>query len=185
MKYLPLSFLVQLDKPFSEYPEVKKKILEIDPIEYCFKYVEDYLEIDKGYFYTPFSRNKEEYAKFCSYPIISLEEFMTGEYPLIKLGEIGGWTVNYNKEKGIITAGCQTVTLAEMRQIKNQLDNNIEDSLELQCGSVAIFDDDYVDRDSFIIMDAGERYVIRGGEFMEIYSRLNLSAEPESNETGQ
>jgi len=185
--YLPLSFLIQLDESLSEYPEVKKKLLEIDPtVEPFLDEAEDLIRVLRGVVEIPHGRYKKEIIKCAADSFISVEEFMAGEYPLIKVGQIGDYFVQYNKEKEIITAGCQTVTLAEMRQIKNQLNNNnIGESFALQCGSVIVFNRDWAGENCFIIMDGGTRYVIRDWEFMEIYRRLNLSAEPESNETGQ
>ena len=172
-KYLPLSFLIQLDKPLSEYPEVKKKLLEIDStVEPYLDKGEDLIRVLRGVAEIPHGRYKKEIIKCAADSFISVEEFIAGEYPLVTAGQIGDYFVQYNKETEIITAGCQTVTLAEMRQIKNQLDNKIEDSFALQCGSVIVFNRDWAGENCFIIMDGGSRYVIRDWEFMEIYSRL-------------
>ena len=180
-KYLPLSFLIQLDKPLSEYPEVKKKLLEIDPtVEPYLDKAEDLIRVGRGVVETPHGRYKESVIECAANSFISVEGFMAGEYPLATVGKIGDYFVQYNKEKEIITAGCQTVTLAEMRQIKNQLDNNIGESFALQCGSVIVFNKDYVEENSFIIMDGGSRYVIRDWEFMEIFCRLNPTETADS-----
>lgn len=185
-KYLPLSFLIQLDKPLSEYPEVKKKLLEIDPtVEPFLDKAEDLIRVGRGIVEVPHGRYKESVIKCAADSFISVEEFMAGEYPLVTVGQIGDYFVQYNKEKGIITAGCQTVTLAEMRQIKNQLDNNTVDFLKLESRSQVLFDKTFINKDFFMIISEEDHYMIRNSEFLEIYSRLNLSAEPESNETGQ
>lgn len=172
-KYLPISFFIKLDKPLSEYgPELINKLFQIDcgAIEDILS-AEDIISIENGLVLFPNGLWKEVILNN-NHKIIPLKEFMESEYCLTSLGMTNYCQVYYHEEKEIVVAGCQTVTLAEMRQIKNQLNNNTVDSLQLENGSMVLLKNVAMHEDFFIIKAGNEMWRVTHEEFRKIYEKL-------------